>query len=242
MSNRYSNAEVRSGCLIIVAGLVLLSLIFNSGRSQMFAETKEIQIVFNYISGLERNAPVHYAGHSVGKVTNIQLLGSDSGMIAVTATIKSAAKLRKNSRAHIDMMGFMGEKFVELTAGTEGAGLLEEGEILHGTDPLSMVDIMAMGTELADEFKNTTIEFKTMIGQIQNVLSDNRTNIGGMFENLNTTSANLKDITQEPLNDPKIQSILTSLESTSRNLEEMTEDIKRHPWKLLKKGKEEKTR
>lgn len=43
-------------------------------------------------------------------------------------------------------------------------------------------------------------------------------------------------------NKEKVDSIVLNLEQTSENFNELSDDIKRHPWKLLMKGKEKKKR
>ena len=41
-------------------------------------------------------------------------------------------------------------------------------------------------------------------------------------------------------NMPSINNIIASLEKTSSNFEELSADLKRHPWKLLFKTKEKR--
>jgi phospholipid/cholesterol/gamma-HCH transport system substrate-binding protein len=207
----YSHAEVRSGALLVAAVGCLIALIFLAGNFQLFADTYRIPILFNYISGLTKNSPVHYAGHAVGKVTDIKIVGKQEGQIVVTVSISKDAILRKDSQAYVDVLGFMGEKFVELTAGSPDAPLLGEGEMLAGTDPIALNEIMAKGTAIADELGKTTASLDTLIKNADQMVAGSRSDIGEIFTNLN---------------------------ESSRNLKEMTEDLKHHPWKLLKKSKE----
>ena len=133
--------------------------------------------------------------------------------VIVTAAISKDVVLKKDSEAHIDIMGFMGEKFLELTAGSKAAERLPEHESIRGTDPVPMMKIMKDGTELLSKFEETQNSLQRLVDELDEILGKNRTNLDETFSNLNEASANLK---------------------------EMTYDLKLHPWKLLKKSDDRK--
>ncbi len=208
----YTAAEIRSGFFVTFAAAALFTLLFMSGHFQFFSETYQVRILFNYISGLAKNAPVHFAGHEVGKVTDIRLVGLAEGQVAVTVRIAKSAVLHKNSQAFIDILGFMGEKFVELTPGTSDAPPLKDNDLLPGSDPIALNAIMKKGTDIADELEKTTVSLRGLIKNLDQTVAGSHPNIEDIFQNLNASSENLK---------------------------EMTTDLKLHPWKLLRKGKNE---
>ena len=127
------------------------------------------------------------------------------------ARISKGAVLRQDSQAYIDMLGFMGEKFLELTPGSFESPVLGTGEPLRGNDPIALNEIMKKGTEAAEELQKTTVSLRGLIEDLQATVGENRTELESIFKNLNETSENLKA---------------------------MTHDLKLHPWKLLKKGEE----
>lgn len=203
--------EVKSGLLIVTAAVGLVALLFGAGSYHFFSETYPVQIRFNYISGLEVSAPVHFAGHLVGKVTGIEILGKKNGQILVHAAISKQVVLRQDSQAYIDMMGFLGEKFLELTPGSHDTPVLAEGAILQGTEPLALNEIMQKGTAVAEELQKTTVALQGLISNLDDLIGENREQIKGIMMNADTASGNLRD---------------------------MTLDLKYHPWKILRKGKE----
>lgn len=214
-SELYSPAEIRSGLLVLVSLIVFLVFLFLAGGSGFFKRPTRVRILFSYISGLAKNAPVHFAGHQVGKVTDIRLVGKNDGQIAVIASLSKEAVLRKDSQAYVDMLGFMGEKFLELTPGTPEAAVLQENETLQGTDPVALNEIMKKGSETAEELRKTTIALEGLIENVNQTLGENRAELDGIFKNLNEASQNLK---------------------------ELTHDLKLHPWKLLNRGDGRKRR
>lgn len=211
-NSQFSNSEIRSGLFITLACIGLLALLFAAGRAQLFQDVHKVNVLFGYISGLQKNAPVHFAGHKVGKVTAIELLHGGKEKIAVTISISKEAVLKKDSKAYIEIMGFMGEKFLELTPGSVEAAPLGENETLTGTDPIALTEIIRRGQEIADELDITTESLKSLIENLNDTLGENRTDVRHIIGNMSEASDNMKA---------------------------MTEDLKRHPWKLIFKGKEQ---
>lgn len=197
--------------MVSASAAVLLVLLFLSGKAQLFAQTYEVGMAFDYISGLLKNAPVHFAGHEVGRVQDVRLTGDEDGKVLVTARIATSAVIKKDSRAFIDVMGFMGEKFIELTPGTPEAPALGPGEKLRGEDPMAFYEIVDKGTRIADTFEATTADLRELIEDLDQTVGENREELNGIFANLNEASENLKV---------------------------MTKDLKYHPWKIFHKGKE----
>ena len=198
-----------------VAVITFLWLLFAAGKVQLFQNTHEVGILFDYISGLEKNAPVQFAGHKVGKVEKIDFVNTGGARVRVTISLSDKVVLKKDSEAYIDIMGFMGEKFVEVTPGSSGSEPLPAHEPLRGVDPVPMMKIVKDGTELLSEFEKTQGSLQRLVTELEGIVGDNRGNVDQTFGNLNQASQNLK---------------------------EMTHDLKLHPWKLLKKSGEKRKR
>jgi phospholipid/cholesterol/gamma-HCH transport system substrate-binding protein len=211
VSQPYTAQEVRAGFLILFCALTLAAMLLLSGKTQFFTNARTARVGFNYIGGLEKNSPVHYAGHKVGKVTNIELTNKPGSLITVTLALSKDVMLKSDSQIFIDSMGFMGEKYIEITVGTPDSPAAEDGKILSGTDPMPMMELVKKGTDLIQEFEETNESLKRMMADLSALLGDNKENLNGIISNLNETTENVKD---------------------------MTGDLKYHPWKLVRKGKE----
>lgn len=211
----YSSSEIRAGALIVLSVALLFFLLFMSGKSQLFQDTYRIQILFNYIGGLAKNAPVHLAGKEVGQVADIRFVGSPDGRVAVTVAVSKEAVITKDAGAFIDALGFMGEKFIEIIPGSPESPALGENETLRGIDPIPLIDLIKKGTQIADEFEKTANSMQALMGDLNQIVGENRAQLDGTIANLNEASKNLK---------------------------EMTADLKLHPWKLLKKSDSKKKR
>lgn len=226
ISPKKLSEEFWAGLLVSASLAGLLFLLFVSGNVKLFAGSYDVPVLFNYISGLEVNSPVHFGGHEVGKVKKISLFSSPikdfgedttntASKILVTLSVSKDVTLRQNSEVFIDVLGFMGEKFVELSPGAAGSPALEPGQRLQGTDPVPLMKIVKDGTELLGEFEKISDSLSNLVGNLDGVVNRNQTNLDEIIVNLNDSSKNLK---------------------------EMTDDLKKHPWKLLRKSSEKKKR
>lgn len=65
-------------------------------------------------------------------------------------------------------------------------------------------------------------------------------NVNGLTDEVKKLTARLYDTVDA--NQDEISRIIANLESTSENVKELTEDIKQNPWKLLHRPRERKTR
>ncbi len=190
-------------------------MLFAVGKVPVFSETITVPVLFHYIAGLEKNSPVYFSGHKVGRVADISFFGKDRREIQVMTSVAKDTPLKKDSEAFIDTIGFMGEKSIEFSAGSAASESLREGESLRGTDPVALMKVVKQGTELLGEFQKTNESIKQMVDDLKNLVGENKEDVNQIFDNLNASSQNLK---------------------------EMTEDLKRHPWKLLRKSEEKKSK
>lgn len=211
-TNSTTSSEIRSGFLVFITFCVLLGLLFMSGSFQLWKDNYDIHITYKYISGLQLNAPVHVAGFKVGKVTNIQFMGNDEPGVLITASVDRNVVLKKDAEAYLNVAGFMGEMFVELFAGSKDSPKLGADDRIKGTDPIPLMELVKRGSQLLERFEKIADSIDRMAQDMKDLLGNNKGDLDLTIKNLNETSGNLK---------------------------EMTYDLKRHPWKLLRKGKEE---
>lgn len=196
----FTRSEVKSGVLVVVCFALLTVLTFKVSDFRALRNTVDYKIHFNFISGLEKDAPVHYAGHSVGTVKAIEI-HEGNPVVVVTVTVDRNVPVRTDSKAFVDTLGLLGEKFISLTPGNTAAPRLEAGGALQGEEPLPLHVLIHQMNELTGNLIPVTEKANKLL----------------------------------QTHDKDIEGILTNLNATSENLKEMTADLKKHPWKLLRK-------
>lgn len=206
--------EIKSGMLILACLAILAIFTFALGSFTALEKTYELKAKFNWVSGLEKHAPVRLRGVQVGEVKDVQILYSgDETTILLTLVLKEKAKVREGTKAYVSMLGLMGEKYVEISDGPKGAAFLKPGSIIIGVDPSSMDELIDIGKKVVAEVELTMVDIRKLTNHLDELVVENREDIDFMID---------------------------KLKATSTNFEEFSNDIKRHPWKLLMKGKEKK--
>ena len=185
----FSRAEIKSGILVVVCFVLLSIITFKVGDFQAMRQTLEYRLVFNFVSGLEKNAPVHFAGHSVGTVKSIAIHDGTPAVEVVIAIDKNVP-LRKDSQAFVDTLGLLGEKFIALMPGTPGLPRLEPGGVLRGVEPTPLHQII---TQMNEVTKNVI----PLTEKTNRLLEGHEKDIDGILVNLNASSENLKDMTAD---------------------------------------------
>jgi phospholipid/cholesterol/gamma-HCH transport system substrate-binding protein len=207
-SNTYSSAEIKSGFFVLVSLVLLLALTFVVG-GYFKKGANEWKVQFGYLSGLSDSAPVYYAGREVGKVDGIQIVPGSARPVLVTIKVSKDAFVRKDSVAYIDTLGMMGEKFIEISVGSQDSPALETGKVIEGKDPIPMHVLIRKMNLLADEVAQMTDSLNPLLKTTNEIVGGNKEEIAKSIGNLHEVTANLRD---------------------------MTADLKLHPWRLIRKG------
>lgn len=219
--------ETKVGIVIILGTLIFAAVIMILSGVRIFEKGYEINILFNDIQGLLKQAKVQVAGVNIGYVKNITLEG---GKARVTVWLNRDVKIYKDASVYIFSSGIIGVKFIQLTFGSDTSELLKNGDTIIGVDPIS-IDKM---------FDKTQMAVNSLLDSLKGLTSD--VNIKSTINNLNKFSSDLilisKDIIliskeiKKSVADGRIASIskkldltLTSFEKVSRSFEKVSRSI-----------------
>lgn len=201
--------EVKTGLVVVAA--IAVAAIFWLKTANFSSSPYRLKTQFNYAEGIKPDSIVKLAGIEIGRVESIKFLYSPDTKVELTLVLSRDAKVHQDSVAFISTSGLVGDAFLGLTPGSTDKPFVKNGDFLMSEDPVEMRKLMKRADAIADSLDKTLIEFKDLAQGVNGVMKDNKEKINGMMANL---------------------------EQTSTNFKEFSEDIKRHPWKLLTKGKE----
>ncbi|MCK4463322.1 MAG: MCE family protein [Candidatus Omnitrophica bacterium] len=203
--------EIKIGLFVVLA---LCAGIFLWARTQNFSvDTYVLKTYFSYAGGIKENAVVALSGIEVGRVKEINFKYDPETKVEVVLSIKKGARVHSDSIAYIGTSGFIGDAFIGLTPGTGDYPFAKNKDVIASEDPVQSRELMKRVDNIAKNLDDTLLDVKKLA------------------HNLNITMEGNKD---------NIDNIVKNLEQTAVNFNEFSEDIKRHPWKLLMKGKEKK--
>ncbi|MBF0506599.1 MAG: MCE family protein [Nitrospirae bacterium] len=193
-------SKLRVG-LVISIGLVLLLLtVFFAGKiGDLVSPKMDIKAQIENVRGLRSGAPVWVSGIEIGYVRKISLDPHYGTMVTMSVKKSSLPYIREDSHAHIVTQGLLGDKYVELSCGSLGAGLIRPGSVIKGEAQLEVKDMVEASSRSLTKFTEFVDKLNTVIGRFENregtvakLLRD-----PSLYNNLKESSATLLAVLNE---------------------------------------------
>ena len=224
------NKELRVGMFVIIAIVLFTMVVFSIGDINLFLEKGyRLKVIFGFISGLEMGAPVRLAGITAGEVQGIKTFydsALDKIQVEVLIWLKRDVKVRQDAEIYINMLGMLGEKYIEIfSAGTKQARLLKDGDKIVGYDPIPIERITRIS-------QKNLIALSEILGS-----SETKTSVKDILSNVRDITRDLKEIIAGIKAGKGTIGKLVVNDKLYQNLEDFSADIKAHPWRLLRKEK-----
>ena len=229
----YFRKETKAGALILVAAVILGVLIFVVGDFQnLFGKKHTVKVLFSSAQGIEVNAPVAYAGVTVGRVADIRILageeraGVEKKEVELLLEIDGRVDLSNIKEITIRPKGFLGDMYVDITPGRRGGASLPEKTVFLGKEAMSLEDVMETVDEIGKEFRLTLTSINSVVASEEfksalkgmvvkaeramdgaaKIFADNREDIQETIINLKKASGDLKILLAES-RDPAIETV-----------------------------------
>lgn len=206
--------EAKTGLLVLVCAAALTGLVLKVGNFTLLQKGYTVKSQFRFAGGVKKSSPVRLSGVDVGEVKDIRFIYGDETLVELDLWIRGGARVRLDSTAYVTTLGLMGEKYIEIKMGTAASPYAKDGDTLPGEDPVRLEELVAVGTKVAGDISQMAKDISRVTTHLDETLAGNRRKIDNIFDNLEETSENVRDFSQ---------------------------DVRFHPWKVLVKGKE-KTR
>jgi outer membrane protein OmpA-like peptidoglycan-associated protein len=140
---------LRLGIFIAATLPVLAAGIFLIGDQRfLFRRTYRVKAEFQNVAGLNNGADVRIGGIHLGTVKYISLPRNPSEKLSVVMDLASSTKnlIRQDSVATIKTEGLMGDKYVDISFGSDKAPEIESGDSIKGQTPVDFADAALAAT------------------------------------------------------------------------------------------------
>jgi phospholipid/cholesterol/gamma-HCH transport system substrate-binding protein len=203
------SGTIRVGIFMTIGLLALGWLILRVEDWRFWRGGKGVRIeaLFDSVSGLDDKAAVRLAGVRVGRVDGIRL---DGRKARVSLLLEEPLALTEGTVAAIANQGLLGDKFIEIRPGPEGAPRLPPGAVLPGETPVSfdqaMEKIDKIGTSIQEFMSGAAGEggaggglgklidsISATADEIRALITENRQSVGGTVKNFERFSATLAE-------------------------------------------------
>jgi phospholipid/cholesterol/gamma-HCH transport system substrate-binding protein len=182
------NQTFRLGLFVVVTLAVLVVGVFLIGtRESLFKSTYQVKANFQNVVGLTDGADVRVAGLHEGSVKHIRLPNRTDGKVTVVMDLEDGTRnvLKKDSVAAIKSEGLIGDKYVEISFGSDGASKLKDGDTIDSEPPFDISNLTKKASDLLDSAKDAVEDLDGTASNMKSISAkiDNGTGTVGALIN-----------------------------------------------------------
>ena len=246
MADKTRALELKVGIFVFIGMIILVVFVLMIGDFRLINPGYKFKISFGFANGVTVSAPVRLSGVEVGEVKGINIgynKETKKPLVLIDVWVKKDAKIPDDSRVWVNMLGLLGEKYIEIIPGENYNYLLNEDSLIVGEDPISIQELTDLSREIALQIGEMVEDVSLTLDKLNTTTFDK---LNTTLDSFNTTTLNKLNTTLDSLNlilanvkkgDGTIGKLFFD-DSLYNNIEEMFADLKKNPWKLLHKPKE----
>lgn len=228
--------QMRVAGVILVALAVLALAAYKLGQAaNLFTSRYELVVFLKEANGLRQGGSVTLAGQLVGTVREIEFLPVDhdtSRNLRVVARVDENVReqIRRDSEARLRTMGLLGDKVLDISPGTPGFAVLEQGDTLRVATALDYEAVLAKAAGAVDDVVLLSRDLRTItnglargqgtMGQLltNRAMYDQLTSAvaraNALFANLQNPNGTLGRMLNDPTLYHRLTNTVASLDST----------------------------
>ena len=208
MSRKSTINYVKLG-IFVTAGLLLLviALYFIGSKKNLFGDTFSLYVNFKDINGLKKGNNIRYGGIDVGTVGKITIINDTTIKVELVLEERMKTMIRKNSVANIGTDGLMGDKLVNIDAGSSASQNVTDDDYI-----------------LSRESVNTDEMLRTLQFTNNNVAIVSA-NLKTLTETINKSKGTLYTIMMDTSLSVQITRALSNIEAASSHINSFGQDL-----------------
>ena len=197
------------GCLLVFG----LGLFLIGNSNQLFTRSFNVGADFSKITGMQNGGKVRVAGMDAGTVTSIDVPSSPEGRFRIHFRIveKLHPIVRQDSVASIQTDGLLGNKFLQIDAGSSNVPVAANGSLIRSQEPFEWGDLM-------DEINKAVKQANGVLAGVKDQLNSTLSEIQSVAHSVDHL---IKDST------PQVKSILASAGKISGDLHEIIDGVQK---------------
>lgn len=198
--------------VIIGIAVFALGLFLIGNRRMLFERNFEVYAQFSNISGLQNGALVRVAGMEAGEVTQIEVPTGPTEQFRVRLRVREALRplIRTDSVASIQNDGLVGNRYVQVQAGSAEAPPVDDDGTIRSEEPFDFADALKR--------LNATIDLVTDL--IEDVQAGVKEAVNAVSETALEAQSLMADVGVE------IRDITTAADNVAKDLQAITAGIR----------------
>ncbi|HDH53004.1 MAG TPA: MCE family protein, partial [Nitrospirae bacterium] len=228
-------AKLRVGMVVTIAVIIVFSAVMFAGNiEKIFAPTVMIYAVVDDVKGLRDGSPVWFSGVEIGVVKSIGFSINQKVKVKMSIASDTLKYLKKDSMANILTLGLLGDKYVEITPGSNKAAGLKDGDEISGETQIEFQDVVqtseasiAKITDFINMLEEILVKMEKSEGTVARLVND-----PSVYDSLEETIKALTTIVNKIESGKGTIGRLLNEESIYTDLSSSVDDIKQFAKKL----------
>jgi phospholipid/cholesterol/gamma-HCH transport system substrate-binding protein len=159
--------KIKTGIFVTIGIGILLATVFIIGNQKnLFDNRFTIKANFNNVSGLQIGNLVRFAGINVGTVSDITIVNDTTVQVSLALQESVKKFIKQDASANIGSDGLMGDKIIQVSAGTAGNPVVKENSIITGKNPMNMDAVMVKLNHIATNAESMTGSLADIVGKV----------------------------------------------------------------------------
>jgi phospholipid/cholesterol/gamma-HCH transport system substrate-binding protein len=183
---------LRVGLFVVATLAIFAGGVFLIGNREFrFSSTYRLNAEFQNVGGLGNGAEVRVGGIHEGTVARIVLPHDPRQKVRVVMDLQNGTRdvVKKDSVASIQSEGLVGDKYVEVTFGSEGSPKVKNGEFIAGEAPTEFGAMLKKVDAILDGAQQTVQNLNETTGNLNSIAGKVNSGQGTVGALINNQSA-----------------------------------------------------
>lgn len=234
-----SRLELKVGIFVFIGLVILVLFVVMIGDFRLINPGYMFKVSFGFANGVKVNAPVRLSGVEIGEVKDIEITYdtiNKKSKVLIDVWVPKEVRIPVDSRVWVNMLGLLGEKYIEIMPGKEQDNVLREGSVIKGEDPISIQELTDLSREIALQIEDTVADLGVSLKKFNTTLDT----FSKTAETFDVTLTSVNTLVDHVNQGKGTMGRLFYDESLYNNIDEMFLDLKKNPWKLLNRPKKKR--
>lgn len=215
-----------SGIFISILLLIAMSTVFMLNKENpFFGSSISIKTQVKSAQSLKDGAAIQLKGIKIGSVKKITFINLDTLEITFEVLSKYKKWIKKDSEITFRTQGVLGDKYLEISGGTENTPSVKQGDILQTTEGSQFDHIITKSEDLVVAAGSVLSKLDKIMGNIE----DRR--VDKILSNLENLTANSNKLLSS-INDKNFGQSINNLKNSSESLSKISKRIEDGPGSL----------
>ena len=229
-----NSLETKLGIFVFLAVLAAWAIVETLGSVDLFHHGIRISAQFNTVQDLKVGDRVKMAGVEIGSVEDIQLTDNK---VKVVMKLHDAAEVKTDSKAAVKFTGLMGQNFVAIDFGSQGASPVQNGTELPTYEQPDLNAVMGKLDSAVDGIQSMTKTFASddihnLFGPLGDFFKSHKDELGATIQNITNITGQIasgqgtvgKMIYQDTLYNSALTTV-SNLQTASASAQDMIANI-----------------